>query len=363
MARSLHVLLVYVVTHLGLVFFMYPEDIIASADEGHWVPVLTGFAFHFAFLWIYMKGLSRGGGKDLTSLYLDLGKAAAALLLLPVFVYFLMVNIITIRSYSEIITIVFLSNTPLWAIMLLLFLIPAWMASLGIRTIFRATFLVAAVCLPLVLFIFVSSFQNVDWRYVYPLLDKHYTFWSRISFYKSFFAYAGSFLFLGFVQPYFSYRIRTVLWTAVGMLPSFLFSVYVPLLTFGESTASTFFFPYVVTLDIIQINWLMFERITVFFLMSLISFVMLFVALVLWQSSQIVGRFWPRAKTNWIIGGLSVVIFAGCLMVRSWNGVEQLFIWNTWIRWYILIVVPLTVYALGRRAEREAGGDRYAAGR
>lgn len=113
----------------------------------------------------------------------------------------------------------------------------------------------------------------------------------------------------------------------------------------------------------IQINWLMFERITVFFLMSLIIFVMLFVSLVLWQSSQIVGRFWPRAKTNWIIGGLFVVIFAGCLTVRSWNEVERLFIWNTWIRWYFLIVVPLTVYALGRRAERDAGGDRYAAGR
>ncbi|MBB6635602.1 GerAB/ArcD/ProY family transporter [Cohnella thailandensis] len=353
MSRSVHVLLFYFVAHLGLIFFIYPEDIIACAEEGHWVPILVGFAVHVFFLWLFVKGLSLGGNRDMVSLYLGLGKAPAVLLLLPVFVYYAMVDVITVRAYSEIVSIVFLEKTPLWAVMALLFLIPVWLANAGIRPIFYATALVAIVCLPLFLFIFAASFQSVDWRYFFPLFDRHYGFLWDSSFYKSFFAFAGVFLFLGFVQPYFTFRIRGLMWASVLLVPFFLFSVYIPVLTFGEATASNFHYPFVVTLDTLQINWLMFERVTVFFLMSLLTFVMLLVALVLWQSVELAVRFFPRMNRGWTLLVLSAIVFGCCLRIRSWHDIELLFMWNTWIRAYIMLVVPATVYWIGRRAKKE----------
>lgn len=56
--KSLHVMLMYIISHLGLIFFMYPGNVISSTEQGHWLPVLVGVIIHFIFISIYMKGLS-----------------------------------------------------------------------------------------------------------------------------------------------------------------------------------------------------------------------------------------------------------------------------------------------------------------
>jgi len=353
MDKSHYVMLMYLIMHLGLIFFMYPENIIASTDAVHWIAIVSGLAVQFIFIAIYMKGLNFFPGKDIIAIYGSAGLGVSLVFLVPIVLYFLMINIITVRAYSEIISIVFLANTPLWAIMILLMLVSTYIAAKGVETIFRTGLLLGLLFLPMILLIFLASFQNVDWNYVFPLYENDFTFWTRPTFYQSFFAFAGSFLFLGFVRTHFPYKDNKVYLTVLSLVPFFIFSVYVPVLTFGQNTASTLHFPYVVVIDTLQINWLIFDRITMFFLFTLITFIMLFTSLILWMTSRIVSCCKPSIKQMYYTQGLAVVIYILCLLVPDWKKVETLFTWNAPLRFYCLIAIPLSVYYLGLRSRRK----------
>ncbi|MBD2872279.1 GerAB/ArcD/ProY family transporter [Paenibacillus arenilitoris] len=357
--KSLHIVLLYCLTQLGVIYFVYPEDIIASAEEGHWLPVVLGIFVNLIVTAAYMKGLRYFPKQDLIGILTGVGKTAAVLFLLPITVYLFMVNLITVRAFAEIITIVFLSNTPLWSIIALLLAISGLIAMNGAFSIMRTGVLLGLLFLPLMAFVIFMSFQNADWRYVFPLLDDNLGFLTHKSYLESLFAFATSFLFLGFVQPEFKYSPKKVLLGIVALIPFYLLAVYIPLLTFGRATASTFKFPFVMVVSTIQINWLMFDRVTMFLLLSLISFTMLFIALLIWQTGVIVGRTIPKVKMSYIVTALSVVTFIGCVMVRNWEDIEELFLCNAVLRLYVWLIVPFAVYLLGLREKRRSGyGNR-----
>lgn len=353
MDKSLSVMLMYFLTHLGLIFFLYPEDIIASTETSHWVPVTLGIIVHFIVISVFMKGMSFFPRWDIVRIYLSAGKGVALLFLLPITLYLLIITILAVRAYSEIITIIFLTNTPLWAIMILLLMVSTYLASKGIETILRTGVLLGILFIPLVMIISFTSFQNVDWNYTFPLFDIDLSFLTKASYYKSFFAFAGAFLFLGFVQPYFTYQRKKVLLAAAALIPFFIFSVYIPILTFGEATAVTLHFPFVVVSDAINISWLMFDRFTMFFLLTLITFIMLFISITMWEINRIVNQCIPVIKPIYPMLLLSVVILICCFMIPDWHTVEQLLLWNTPLRFFILVTVPLSIYYLGLRMKRK----------
>jgi spore germination protein (amino acid permease) len=345
--------------HLGLIFFMYPSDIIDSTDQSHWVPIFLGIIIHLIFLWIYMKGLSFFPKMDIIHIYIKAGKSIAFIFLLPVVIYLLVVIITTVRAHSEIINIVFLAETPQWAIMVLLLLIPTYIAVHGVEVIFRTGLLVACLFLPLILFTLFMSFQNIDWRYLFPLFDIDFSFITHRSYIKSYFAFAGGFLFIGFVQPYLSYNRKKILLAALALIPFFILSVYIPILTFGQATSTTLQFPFVLAVDTIYIHWLIFDRITTFFLLSLIIFIMLLISLVLWKTSRIISYFLASVKQAHLIYLLSIFTFMICLMIPDWDDIEQLFWFNTFFRFYILVVIPLSIYIFGWWTKGKAK-DNYA---
>lgn len=358
MDKSWQVVCIYMLTHLGLIFFLYPANIIGSTDEAHWIPIFIGALFHILVVSAYLKGLSFFPGRDIIDIYSKAGILVKILFLLPIFAYFIMAIIISIRAYSEIITIVFLSNTPLWAIMLLLLAITCYMAIKGLEAIFRTGLVIAFLFLPLIIFVMAYSFQNVDWNYIYPAWNTDFSFFEKQDFLNSFFAIGGGYLFLGFVQPYFSYKKKKVFLGIALVVPCFFLSVYVPLLTFGQATASTFFFPFVMTLDAINITWLMFDRVTIFFLLSLITFIMLFLSLVMWKAVSIAHSFLPIARPSYLVFFFTCSIFLICLFIPNWSDVEKLFSWNTFLRFYVLITVPLSLMCMGMLSK---GGKKHGA--
>lgn len=352
MGKSLHVMLMYIVSHLGLIFFLYPDNIISSTEQGHWLPILIGITVHFIFIYIYMKGLSFFPKKDIITIYSEIGKGTAFLFIVPIFLYFFMILLITVRAYSGIITIVFLSKTPLWAIILLLISISSYIAAKGVEVMFRTVFLLSILFLPIILFIFFASFQNVDWRYAIPF-NTDFSFITERSYLEGFFAFSGGFLFLGFVQPYYSYDRKYVLWAAAFLIPFFIFSVYIPVLTLGQPTSATTLLPYVVTVDAINIRWLMFDRVTMFFLLSLLSFIMLFLSLVTWKIIRILSHYLPSIKPFNLSIALSAAVFFSCFLIPDWKDIEQLFWWNTFLRFYILIMIPLSIFIFGLLKKRK----------
>lgn len=358
MDKSWQVFFIYLLTHLGLIFFLYPANIISSTDEAHWIPILLGVLFHILVVGMYLKGLSFFPGMDIIEIYTKAGMLVKVFFLLPIFAYFMMAIIISIRAYSEIITIVFLTNTPLWAIMLLLLVITCYMAIMGLETIFRTGVVIAYLFLPLIIFVMVFSFQNVDWNYLYPDWNSDFSFLKEQEFLNSFFAIGGGYLFLGFVQPYFSFKKMKVFLGIAIIIPCFFLSVYVPILTYGQATASNFFFPFVMTLDAINITWLMFDRVTIFFLLSLITFIMLFLSLVMWKTVRITHSFFPVARPSYLVIFFTCTIFLICLFIPNWSDVEKLFSWNTFLRFYVLITVPLSLLCIGKQSK---GGNKQGA--
>lgn len=358
MDKSLHVVSMYLLTHLGLIFFLYPGDVIASTEAGHWLPIMIGEFVHFTIIIVYMKGLSYFPNEDIIQIYFKrVGKWPSLFFLLPIAFYFFAVIIITVRTYSEIVSIVLLSNTPLWAVLALILIVSFSLAAQGVEAIFRTGVLLAFLFLPLVIFIFCISFQNVDWYYVFPLLDRDFSFFTTSNFLKSFFAFGGGFLFLGFIQPQLPYSKKYVIFTAVALIPCFLFSVYIPILTFGQATASTFIFPFVVAVDAVNINWLMFDRITIFFLMSLITFIMLFLALVIWKMLKIINVYIPSIKRIYLFIFFITIFFIICMLIPNWEDAERFFIWNTVLRFYVMLVIPFSIYFLGIRNRKRINNE------
>lgn len=356
MDKSLQVMAMYLLTHIGLIFFLYPTDIIGSLSVGHWSAILLGFACHIAVIGLFTKGLSYAAPKSVIDIFLETGKMAAVLLLLPVLLYFLMILIITVRAYSEIITLVFLANMPLWAIMALLLAVSTYISALGIESMFRTGLLVAVLFLPFLFLVFCLSFQNVDWRYIFPLMDEQAASFSYVfsrSYLLSMFAFTGGFMFLGFIPPYVPYNWRKVLWTASLLLPVFLISTYVPLLTFGQNTASQFQFPFIMAIDTVNVTWLMFDRVTMFFMISLICFVVLFLSLIIWKTTELIRRGIPSVHPMRAKLVLAVAIFVVCLYIPDWKHVEELLWWNTFPRLYVMTVIPIATLVLGIRHHRK----------
>lgn len=353
MDKSLSVMLMYILTHLGLIFFLYPEDIIGSTESAHWIPILIGIIVHFVVILIYMKGLSFFPKWDIIHIYKSAGKGVALIFLLPITLYLIVIAILAVRAYSEIIIIIFLSSTPLWSIMILLLVVSTYLASKGIEAIFRTGVLLGIIFLPLIFIISFTSFQNINWYYAFPLFEQNFSFLTKTSYLKSFFAFAGGFLFLGFVQPFVTYQRKKILLAATLLIPFFIFSVYIPILTFGEATALTLHFPFVVVVETINISWFMFDRVTMFFLLTLITFSMLFISLTLWETNRIISSCIPLFKPLYLMLTVSITIFVVCLMIPDWKSVDNLFIWNTPLRLFILITVPLSIYYLGLRFKRK----------
>lgn len=353
MDKSLQVMIVNILVHTGLIFFIFPMNIIDSTREAHWIPILLGFLLHWFLLYIFTKGLSHFEGENLMDIYLHFGKPVAVIFLLPLFIYMFMVPAVMIRAYAETISLVFLSNTPLWAIMLLTLLISAFLISLGVQALFRTGVIMAVIFFPLIAFVLCMSFQNVDWHYVFPLWSNDFSFFTNPEYLQG--SFACGYMYLGFIAPKMRYNRKKVMWSSLLLFPFFLIAVYIPVLTFGEDTASKFHFPFIVAVDTIDITWLMFDRITMFFLLCTVMFVMLFTALTAWVNMQILRRCLPTTiRTSYIVIGLSLLTFITGINIPDWRDVDHLLEVNAWMHIYNYFTIPPSVYLLGRIFRRKA---------
>ncbi|ANS74719.1 hypothetical protein AWM70_09050 [Paenibacillus yonginensis] len=360
MDKGLPLVVMYILTHLALIFFMYPTYIVSSTSTGHWLPVLCGYLIHILVLTAYLTGLGYFKNQDIVEILMS-NKIAAIFLLLPVTFYLILLAIVTTRAISEIITIVYLSRTPMWVIMCLFLVIAGFMANSGLKSLFRIGILLGILFAPIIFIVLISSFQNIDWRYLFPLVNKEmwsFSFLGNKSFHNGGFAFTGAFVFFGFIPKQIALKRKQILLSSLILLPVFLAAVYVPILTFGEATATQFQFPYITSLDTVESNWMMFDRITIFFLQSLIAFVMLYIGLVLWEAITILHRTVIKVKQNYILTALILFVFVVCLQITDWADVEKLFYWNTLLRTYIIIVLPAALLLLGIYRKRKFGQQK-----
>lgn len=348
--------IVYVVCHMGLIFFLYPADLFSAMDMGHWIGISISYALHAIALYMYVKGLQWAAHRNVVDIFGSVGKFLPWLLLLPALLYFGVAIIITIRAYSEMLTLVFLSSTPLWAIQLLLISIAFLMAWQGMSSMARTSVLLVILFTIPIIFVLCFSFQNVDWYYLLPIIDPGQSFYflAKPDFLVSLFVYAGGFFFLGLLPPSIQISVKKMMLGCLLLLPMFLLSVYLPLLTFGQATAELYQFPMLMTIDTVNITWLLFDRITIFFLLSLMAFALLYLGVTLWVLVTMTKRAVPIIPETYLLIALTVGLFAISLAIPNWDYLKKLQEWIVPLRMYIFLVVPLITFIIGWRHKHQA---------
>lgn len=353
MSKQWQVPIVYIVIHMGLMFFNYPSNVIASTRSTHWLPILIGYLLHVAALFVYLKGMSYFGNENIVMFLMKKSKLLARVTLLPLLLSLSIIIILLVRSNAEVISIVFLSNTPLWILIALMLLIPAYMVLQGgLNGLLRTGLVLSILFVPPIIFVLAAAFQNIDPHYALPLWSRDSdasAFLGRSSYYDSLFSFAGCFLFLGFVPSFASLKPKAIYLASVVLLPLYLLSVYVPIMTLGEDTALQLEFPFFFTIDTIEIDWLMFDRITMFLLLSLLSFVMLYSALILWQMVYIIRTAIIEIRTGIILPVIVALVLVVCLCIPDWKVIERYFTVNAPLWGYVSVATPIIVFLTGRR--------------
>ncbi|GAB6930320.1 hypothetical protein JCM10914A_43030 [Paenibacillus sp. JCM 10914] len=342
---------IYVVSHLGLVFFLYPANLFAGMETGHWIGIIISYAVHFAILFLYLKGLRLAGNITVIDIFQNLSKVAAWILLLPAFVYLIVAFVTTVRAYSEMLTLVFLSTTPLWAIMILLSVVAFLITLPGVANIARTSVLLTILFTLPMLFVLALAFQNVDWYYLLPIVDPEQTFafLTDTNFQISLFVFAGGYFYLGLLPKSITVNMKQILLSSLLLLPLYMLAAYLPLLTFGHATARLYEFPFLMTIDTVNVTWLMFDRITIFFLLSLMAFALVYLAVTLWVLTTLSKRAIPAIPGPYMLIGLTLGLFLISLYIPNWDFLKNVQKLIIPLRLYIFLVIPLLVFVLGWR--------------
>lgn len=350
MSKNLQVSTAYILVHLAQIFFIYPIDIMESTDQVHWLPVLFGSLFNLIMISIYLKGLSYFKDQNIIEILMKKNKFLAWFFFLHALLYLGSMIILTVRGFAEVISITVLSNTPIWVLILLFLTIPGYIVLQGmIGGILRLSVLISALFVVPVIFVILASFQNVDWHYLLPLWTgfSDFKFVTNPSFYMSLFACSGGFLMIGFLPSFTKFKPKAIYWGALALLPAYLISVYVPILTFGEQTARQLQFPYIFVVDTIEINWLMFERINVFLLLGLVAFCMFFISVSLWQILCIIQQGVRNINSNYLIPIILIPLYICCLYIPDWDTSIQLLQWSMAFRLYVMVTTPVYLLIIG----------------
>lgn len=353
---GLQATMIYLVSHMGLIFFLYPSDLFGGMETGHWIGILLSYGLHMIAIFLYLKGMQMASHQNVMDIFRSAGKVIAWTLLLPAFVYMIIAFTITIRAYSEMITLVFLSTTPVWAIMLLFILIAFLMAWQGIASIARTSVLLVILFTLPILFVLCLSFQNVDWYYLLPFIEHNQSFGfiTNVNFQVSLFVYAGGFFFLGLLPPAVHISIKKMMLGVLLLLPMFLVAAYLPLLTFGHATAKLYEFPVLMTIDTVRVTWLMFDRITILFFLSLMSFALLYLGLTLWGLVTLSKRAVPYIRDPYLLIGLTIGLYTISIAIPNWDSLEHVQVWIIPIRLYNFLAIPLLTFIFGWRLKRKS---------
>lgn len=350
--KSWNVVLVYIMVYMSLIFFLYPAYVISSTSGAYWMPITFQIFIHMVALTIFLKGLGYFPKKNIVQIF-SLLKGFRFFFLIPLYVYLLMTYLISVMAYSEIITIVFLSKTPLLAVLILIIIVSAHLAAKGIEVIFRTSILLFLIFAPIIFFTLVLTYQNIDLDYLFPIYSKDLSFFTNKNFISSFFAIGGGLTFLGFIQKDIYYKKKKLFFSFIVVIPCYFLAIYVPILTFGGNTAEHFTFPFVIAIDTINITWLMFDRVTAIVLLCLMTFNTLFISLILWQMIEMSNFFFPKWKPAYIAIFYSLIGASTFYFIPNWRDITFLFHLDNVLRMSIIIILPLSIFVIGVWTKRK----------
>ncbi|WP_275691044.1 GerAB/ArcD/ProY family transporter [Paenibacillus aceris] len=301
---------------------------------------------------ILLQGLRKAGSLDYPDLFLPLGKWISTVLLLPLIIYILIIPILSVRFFAELMIIVFIARSPLYAILALLCLLMLFGSSIGPQGILRASTLTTVFNIPILLFALSACMTNSKFIKIFPLVNLSMDFLIEGKLLTTLFSICP-FLLLGMLPPICKVQMKSILITLLPIALLYISIVYIPILIYGVNAAKLMNFPLMTSLDSVNITWSIFNRISLFYAVALLAFVMTLSTFSLWSSALMIHKMIPRWKEKYIRPGLTLVVFVVTLIIPSWDRYVEILTKDTWFRLMIYMIIPVAVYFRGRFIESQ----------
>lgn len=352
---NLTVPLFFIGTHCSIIFLLFPRAILHTTKFGHWEPALLNMLIELILMVILLKGLAKSGNLDYADILLPLGRWISTVLLLPLIVYILLIVIMGMRGFAELMIIVFVVRSPLNYILILLSFITLLGSSIGPQGILRASNLLSVLHIPALLFALLGCTMNSKFTNIFPLVNTSFDFLQHGKFLVPLFSICP-FLLLGMLPPVTKVRMKPILITMIPLTMLYVIIIYIPILVFGYNASVLMNFPLVTSIDTVNITWTIFNRISLFYAVALLAFVLLITSFGLWSSAVLVRKMIPRWKESYIRPILCLILFGAAALIPSWSSYVRIYTSDIWFRIFIFLVIPVTVYVRGgfiQRGERK----------
>ncbi|MBB6669518.1 GerAB/ArcD/ProY family transporter [Cohnella nanjingensis] len=346
------VLALFIQLHLAAILSLYATKILESTNSGHWEAILIACLLEVLLAWLYLSGLSAFPGKHIGEIIREAAGAWAARAILLPFVAYIFFYLVLQNRYQIVkINIVVLPSTPLWAVLLLNMVLPFYAACKGIHAIARMGLALFITFMPFVLFSLFISYQNFEWRNIFPIWQPKLTFVAEQPFYTSLFAFSG-FLFLGMLSLNKPVKLRK-LGPSMLLVAAFGFaSVYVPLLIFGQETAIRFQYPVTMASDTIDLEWVVFDWLPTFSVVSSSALGMIESSVLLWMAMTLVRKLYLPLPDKWLAAILSIAMYICSMQIHNVQTLNRFFSMNAALCLYSMIILPLTLGLSGWRKRR-----------
>ncbi|WP_167859357.1 GerAB/ArcD/ProY family transporter [Paenibacillus cymbidii] len=341
--------------------FIYPGFLIRSTAGAYWIPIVVWTASALLSSWLYSRMLGRlKGGRLIESFRSSIGAFGTGLLCLPIALCLLGALVVTLRAYSEMVTMTMLPTTPI-SFLNGMALAPVALAMAGMMPIVRTAKLFFLISLLFTVALLLLGLSDIHWSLGAPWLRTNGDFLADKRF------YAGSFLWMGFAivaltGPYTRQTARSA-WSIYALallvsLPILACYIYLPVLTFGRELSQRMTLPFISKMDTITHYWVVFENVTAIFVSVAMLNVLFVMALMVHALGETIRPLAPRAKSGPIYGALLVVVYAAATALASWRELEQLAIVAIGFRVYMMFAFPLLGLLILRRSPGRLGkGD------
>ncbi|WP_165452171.1 GerAB/ArcD/ProY family transporter [Paenibacillus thalictri] len=340
-------------THFSIIFLLYPRALLHTTQYGHWEPAVINMLIELVLLVILLHGLKKGGHQDFADLFLPLGRWISTPLLLPLILYILLIAIMVLRGFAELMIIVFVARSPLYAILALLCLITLLGSSIGSQGIMRASTLFSLLHIPALLFALFACINNSKLLNIFPVVNPTMDFLQHGKLLVSLFSICP-FLLLGMLPPVCKIRIKPILMTMLPLSALYVYIVYIPILVYGVNAAVLMNFPLVTSIDSVNITWSIFNRVSLFYAVALLAFILIISSFSQWASAVLIHKMVPRWKESYIRPCLSLIIYTAALMIPNWDWYVDIYTVDTWFRMIIFVSIPVAVYIRGQFIQKQA---------
>lgn len=353
--NNLLIIIFFLLTNIGVMFLLYPTLILDTVDNGHWLIVLIhGFA-HIALVGVLLFGMSKLENPNVLQYLPEKRWFISIVFMIPLSLFIIGTVIVSIRTYAEFTTVLFLNQTPILYVMIIFVTTATYIGLGSMESIFRTTLLIAGASSYIIVVIFILSFFNAKWYNLFPMKVSNIDFVFEMPFITGFLILSPTFLFFAFLPKRKKLNYKTIFWFSWCLIPFIFMAAYSPMLVFGFEVARNFTFPYIEMLATVDIQWSIFETLTSLFGLSLLIYATIFLGMLLhilrmlYQNMFQVGSL--HASIALVVIVITIAVAAN--MISTWEQVQTHIIWIIPLRFYSIISLLIFIFWIGRRQKHE----------